>query len=64
MHLNFNNQQKPARNLKELIHHGLNQVAFGPESLLSLGPLIWNVLPKEIRLAENVQIFKRIIEQL
>ena len=40
-------------------HH--NQVHFGTKSLRVLGPQIWNELPEEIRLAENLQTFKRLI---
>ena len=54
---------KSARNPNELIHHRPNQVTFGSKSLLSLGPQIWNALPKEIKLAENIQTFKRMIKQ-
>ena len=54
---------RSARNPNNLIHHRPNQVTFGSKSLLSLGPQIWNALPKEIKLAENIQIFKRMIKQ-
>ena len=54
---------RSARNPNKLIHHRTNQVTFGSKSLLSLGPQIWNALPKEIKLAENIQIFKRMIKQ-
>ena len=54
---------RSARNPNKLIHHRPNQVTFGSKSLLSLGPQIWNALPKEIKLAENIQIFKRMIKQ-
>ena len=53
---------RSARNPNKLIHHRPNQVTFGSKSLLSLGPQIWNALPKEIKLAENIQIFKRMIK--
>ena len=39
------------------------RVAFGAKSLISLGPQIWNVFPKEIKLAENIPTFKRMIKQ-
>ena len=52
---------RSARNPNELIHYRSNQVTFGSKSLLSLGPQIWNALPKEIKLAENIQIFKRML---
>ena len=48
---------RSARNPNELIHHRPNQVTFGSKSLLSQGPQIWNALPKEIKLAENIQKF-------
>ena len=54
---------RSARNPKELIHHRPNQVTFGSKSLLSLGPQIWNALPKEVKLAENIQTFKKLIKQ-
>ena len=54
---------RSARNPNELIHHRPNQVTFGSKSLLSLGPQIWNALPKGIKLAENIQTFKRMIKQ-
>ena len=33
------------------------KVTFGSQSLLSLGPQIWNALPIEKKLAENIQTF-------
>ena len=54
---------RSARNPNELYHHRPNQVTFGSKSLISLGPKIWNALPKEIKLAENIQTFKRTIKQ-
>ena len=43
--------------------YALPQVTLGSKSLLSLGPQIWNALPKEIKLAENIQTFKRMVKQ-
>ena len=52
------------RNPIELIHQRPNQVTVGSKSLLSLGPRIWNALPKEIKLAGNIPTFKRMIKHL
>ena len=54
---------RPTRNPNELIHHRPNQVTFGSKSLLSLGPQIWNALPKNLKLIENIQTFKRVIKE-
>ena len=54
---------RSARNPNELIHHRPNQVTFGSKSLLSLGTQSWNALPKGIKLAENIQTFKRMTKR-
>ena len=54
---------RPSRNPNELIHHRPNQVTFGLKSLLSLGPQIWNALPKNLKLIENIQTFKSVIKE-
>ena len=60
---NLKETTRSARNPHKLIHHRPNQVTFGSKSLISLGPQIWNALPKVVKLAENIQIFKRMIKQ-
>ena len=40
----------------------VNQSSFGTKSLRTLGPKIWNELPEEIKSAESLEIFKRIIK--
>ena len=52
-----------SRNPYDLQHHRPNQVTFGSNSLRSLGPQIWNVLPNEIKSANNLNSFKRLIKQ-
>ena len=42
------------RKPNNLQHYRPNQVTFGSNSLRSLGPQIWNGLPKEIKSAENL----------
>ena len=34
------------------------QVSFGKRSLRILGPMIWNILPTEIKSSSNLQSFK------
>ena len=50
------------RNSKNLQHYRPNQVTFGSKSLQSLGPRIWNDLPKEIKEANNLNTFKKLIK--
>ena len=52
-----------ARNSNNLAHVRPNQTAFGSNSLMSIGPQIWNGLPNEIKLAENLNSFKVLIKQ-
>ena len=47
----------------DLQHHRPNQVTFGSNSLRSLGPQIWNGLPNNIKTADNLNIFKRMIKE-
>ena len=49
------------RNLNDLAHVRPNQATFGSNSLKSIGPQIWNNLPNELKLAENLATFKRLI---
>ncbi len=51
-----------SRNPNDLQHYRPNQVTFGSNSLQSLGPQIWNGLPNEIKSAENLSSFKRMIK--
>ena len=44
-------------------HYRPNQVTFGTNSLRILGPQIWNCLPDELKSADNLNIFKRLITQ-
>ena len=47
------------RNPTDLAHVRPNQATFGSNSLKSIGPQIWNNLPNELKLAENLKTFKR-----
>ena len=51
------------RKSNDLQHYRPNQVAFGSNSLRSLGPQIWNGLPNEIKSAENLNSFKNMINK-
>ncbi len=51
-----------SRNPNDLQHYRPKQVTFGSNSLQSLGPQIWNGLPNEIKSAENLSKFKRMIK--
>ena len=55
-----NNSLKNSNNLQ---HCRTNQVTFGSSSLRSLGPLIWNGLPNEMKSAENLNSFKNMIKK-
>ena len=39
----------------------VNQVNYGTKSLRSFGPKIWNSLPHHVKSAENLETFKKII---
>ena len=39
-----------------------NQVKYGTKSLRNLAPKIWNSLPLQIKIAENLDIFKDLIK--
>ena len=53
----------PSRNPNNLNHFRPNQVTFGSKSLKAIGPQIWNCLPNEIKSADNLNSFKRLIKQ-
>ena len=53
----------PSRNPNNLNHFRPNQVKFGSKSLKAIGPQIWNCLPSEIKSADNLNSFKRMIKQ-
>ena len=53
---------RPSRRPNDLQHYRLNQKTFGSNSLRSLGPQIWNRLPDDIKSAENLVQFKRLIK--
>ena len=39
----------------------VNQDNYGTQSLRSFGPKIWNFLPHHVKFAENLETFKKII---
>ena len=39
----------------------VNRVNYGTKSLRSFGPKIWNSLPHHVKSAENLETFKKII---
>ena len=53
---------RPARRPNDLRHYRPNQTTFGSNSLRSLGPQVWNSLPEDIKSAENLVKFKRVIK--
>ena len=53
----------PSRNPNNLNHFRPNQVTFSSKSLKAIGPQIWNCLPNEIKSADNLNSFKRMIKQ-
>ena len=50
------------RSPNDLAHIRPNQTTFGSNSLMSIRPQIWNNLPNELKSAENLKAFKRIIK--
>ena len=50
------------RNPNDLAHIRPNQTTFGSKSLLSIGRQILNNLPSEMKSAENLKTFKRLIK--
>ena len=55
--------KNPSRNPNNLSHNRPNQVTFGSKSLKTIGPQIWNCLPNELKSADNLNNFKRLIKQ-
>ena len=53
---------RPSRPPNDLQHYLPNQTTFGSNSLRSLGPQIWNRLPNDIKSAEILVQFKRLIK--
>ena len=53
---------RPARRPNDLRHYRPNQTTFGSNSLRSLGPQVWNSLAEDIKSAENLVKFKRVIK--
>ena len=51
------------RNPYDLIHHRPNQTTYGTNSLRALRPKICNGLLNEIKSAQNINVFKRLIKQ-
>ena len=51
------------RNPNNLAHVRPNQTTFGSNSLMSIGPQIWNGLPNELKAAENLKSFKNLIKR-
>ena len=59
--------QKPISRTSKRLRHNIcsakhYQVNFGTKSLRVLGPQIWNKLPENIKSADILQIFKRLIK--
>ena len=50
------------RNPIDLVHVRPNQPTFGSSRLKSIGPQIWNTLPNELKLAENLKTFKGLVK--
>ena len=50
------------RNPNELAHVRPNQTTFGSNSLMAIGPQIWNGLPNELKSADNLKNFKNLIK--
>ena len=50
-----------SRNPNNLIHCGPGRVAFGANSLKSLGPRIWGCLPGELESVNSLNIFKSLM---
>ena len=57
------NLSRSQRNPYDLLHHRPNQTNFGTNCLRALGPKIWNGLPNEMKSAQNIHIFKRLIKE-
>ncbi len=59
----FRTSNYSSRYPNNLNHFRPNQVTFGSKSLKAMGPQIWNCLPNELKSAENLNSFKKMIKQ-
>ena len=59
----FRTSNYSSRYPNNLKHFRPNQMTFGSKSLKAMGPQIWNCLPNELKLAENLNSLKRMIKQ-
>ena len=62
----FQTNPSITRNLhgkNNLVTHRYNSVTYGKNSIRILGPTIWNHLPDKYKTAENLQTFKRLLNQ-
>ena len=50
------------QNPNDLAHVRPNQTIFGSNSLMAIGPQIWNGLPNELKSADNLKNFKNLIK--
>ena len=50
------------RNPNDLAHVKPNQTTFGSNSLMSIGPQVWNDLPNELKSTVNLKNFKNQIK--
>ena len=55
------NLSRSQRNPHDLLHHRSNQTTFGTNSSRALGPKISNGLPNEMKSAQNINVFKRLM---
>ena len=61
--------RKPSNRTSNRLKHNIYtpkhyQATFGTKSLRVLGPKLWNTLPENIKSADSLPIFKRLIKQL
>ena len=59
----FRSSHYSSRTPYDLKHIRPNQATFGSNSLESVGPQIWNGLPKKLKSADNLKHFKLMIKQ-
>ena len=57
------NLSRSQRNPYVSLHHRPNQTTFASNSLRALGPKIWNGVSNEMKSAQSIHIFKRLIKQ-
>ena len=57
------NLSRSQGNPHDLLHHRPNQTNFGTNGLRAFGPKIWNGLPNEMKSAQNISVFRRLIKQ-